>query len=326
MAPQSPPSQRTTLVAVSSRALPQDQSPDPPVAQEEPAPRQHPDEGRKQEPRILDANVGRHGARPGTVSRAPDKGGAGDGVEAVLTIRARPIPKTVPRGSRAARTPRPRLEHHDLDAPSKSKNATTSAPHDAPSHRGDLVATPTEAPWPSTVPVLTSASSVRLFCHQLGSIVGSVVFCQLLFAVLFHVVADALRVVDVPHDYAETADTGLAQVPRRVRGGAGAGPRGGALDAAVVRELLLGRSGSRPSGWACPASARTSSPTGRDAGDVGGGARRTLPPPAGSRSTADDLGRISRRSSPPSGAGGYAPLGGARRTRSAWTGSWSRSK
>src|SRR4028119_2220221 len=64
-APQSPPGQRTTLLAVSPQALPQDESPDPLVAQEEPAPHQHPEEGREHEPRGLPAHLGRRGPAGG---------------------------------------------------------------------------------------------------------------------------------------------------------------------------------------------------------------------------------------------------------------------
>src|SRR4028119_1428654 len=63
-APRPPPGQRTTLVAVSSQALPQDERPDPLVAQEEPAPHQHPEERGEQEPRVLHSHLGRHGAAP----------------------------------------------------------------------------------------------------------------------------------------------------------------------------------------------------------------------------------------------------------------------
>src|SRR4028118_1674552 len=71
MAPRAPPGQRTTLMTCLAPGLPQDEGPDPRVAQEEPSPHQHSEDGGEQEPWVLDAHLGRHG--PAQVAREQDR-------------------------------------------------------------------------------------------------------------------------------------------------------------------------------------------------------------------------------------------------------------
>src|SRR5918997_2389202 len=131
-APQSPPGQRTTLVAVSPQALPQDESPDPLVAQEEPAPHQDPEERGEQEPRVLHAHLGRHGAaevarqqdrpqerraRDHVEGRAHEQGQADteDG-----SLRVAELHRALHGG----------LQHHDLDAAVEEQERDHERAHD----------------------------------------------------------------------------------------------------------------------------------------------------------------------------------------------------
>src|SRR5918997_7143703 len=132
MAPRSPPGQRPTLVAVSPRTLPQDERPDPLVAQEETAPHQHPEKGGEQEPRILHAHLGGHGAAE--VARKhdrPDKGSTGDGVEGRAheqgeadtedgSLRVAELHRALHGG----------LQHHDLDARVEEQERDHERAHD----------------------------------------------------------------------------------------------------------------------------------------------------------------------------------------------------
>src|SRR4028118_2239957 len=140
MAPRAPPGQRTTLMTCLAPGLPQDEGPDPRVAQEEPSPHQHSEDGGEQEPWVLDAHLGRHG--PAQVAREqdrPEERRARHRVEERADEQGQPYPEDGPLG--VAELDRPldrRLEHHDLDAGVEEQERHHERANDAPRPPRDL--------------------------------------------------------------------------------------------------------------------------------------------------------------------------------------------
>src|SRR5215213_235141 len=121
----------------SDRPAPQaslrNERPDPFVAQEETAPRQHPDEGREQKPRDLHAHLGCHGAAE--VARQKDRaeeGRARNGVEGRADEQGHADPEDGPRG---VAEPGGGLDdgvhHHGLGDPVEGQKRDHEGAHDA---------------------------------------------------------------------------------------------------------------------------------------------------------------------------------------------------